>query len=167
MSCTSTSTSSSTFTFTKEDVAKVVRRFTADLRMIAESSKSMTEAEAAKYGHDVEYLAQRGYLKMVDVTLLSAGVEVKAVQYVVQVGSTDLTPSKPGGVLWPAVNQPFLRIILSYTSDYTSAIKEQTLPKLKIGWVPTDASTAHATLKESGGRDYSSNAFGVTRKDFT
>ena len=52
MSCTSTSTStsSSTFTFTKEDVAKVVRRFTADLRMIAESSKSMTEAEAAKYG---------------------------------------------------------------------------------------------------------------------
>lgn len=162
-----TSSSTKTFTFTQEDVAKVVRRFTSDLRMIAESSKSMTEAKAAQYGHDVEYLAQRGYLKMVDVTLLSAGAEVKAVQYVVQVGSTDLTPSKPGGVLWPEVSQPFLRIILSYTSDYTVAVKEKTLPNLKIGWVSTDASTAHVSLKESGGRDYSSNAFGVARKDFT
>lgn len=162
-----TSSSTKTFTFTQEDVAKVVRRFTSDLRMIAESSKSMTEAKAAQYGHDVEYLAQRGYLKMVDVTLLSAGAEVKAVQYVVQVGSTDLTPSKPGGVLWPEVSQPFLRIILSYTSDYTAAVKEKTLPNLKIGWVSTDASTAHVSLKESGGRDYSCNAFGVARKDFT
>ena len=162
-----TSSSTKTFTFTQEDVAKVVRRFTSDLRMIAESSKSMTEAKAAQYGHDVEYLAQRGYLKMVDVTLLSAGAEVKAVQYVVQIGSNDLTPAKPGGVLWPEVSQPFLRIILSYTSDYTAAVKEKTLPNLKIGWVSTDASTAHVSLKESGGRDYSSNAFGVARKDFT
>ena len=162
-----TSSSTKTFTFTQEDVAKVVRRFTSDLRMISESSKSMTEAKAAQYGHDVEYLAQRGYLKMVDVTLLSAGAEVKAVQYVVQIGSNDLTPSKPGGVLWPEVSQPFLRIILSYTSDYTAAVKEKTLPNLKIGWVSTDASTAHVSLKESGGRDYSSNAFGVARKDFT
>ena len=162
-----TSSSTKTFTFTQEDGANVVRRFTSDLRMIAESSKSMTEAKAAQYGHDVEYLAQRGYLKMVDVTLLSAGAEVKAVQYVVQIGSNDLTPSKPGGVLWPEVSQPFLRIILSYTSDYTAAVKEKTLPNLKIGWVSTDASTAHVSLKESGGRDYSSNAFGVARKDFT
>ena len=162
-----TSSSTKTFTFTQEDVAKVVRRFTSDLRMIAESSKSMTEAKAAQYGHDVEYLAQRGYLKMVDVTLLSAGAEVKAAQYVVLLGSNDLTTSKPGGVLWPEVSQPFLRIILSYTSDYTAAVKEKTLPNLKIGWVSTDASTAHVSLKESGGRDYSSNAFGVARKDFT
>lgn len=162
-----TSSSTRTVTFTQEDVAKVVRRFTSDLKMIAESSKSMTEAEASKYGHDVEYLAQRGYLKMVDVTLLSAGVEVKAVQYVVQVGSNDLSPSKPGGVRWPEVSQPFLRLILSHTNDYTAAVKEKTRQNLEINWVSTDASTAHVSLKESGGRDYSSNAFGVTRKDFT
>lgn len=162
-----TSSSTRTVTFTQEDIAKVVRRFTSDLKMIAESSKGMTEDKASKYGHDVEYLAQRGYLKMVDVTLLSAGVEVKAVQYVVQVGSNDLTPSRPGGVRWPEVNQPFVRIILTYTDDYTAAVKEKTKPNLKIGWVPTDASTSHVSLKESGGRDYSSNAFGITRKDYT
>lgn len=161
------STSTRTITYTQEDVSKVLRRFTADLKMIAASSKSITETKAAEYAHDVEYLAQRGYLKMVDVTLLSGGVELKAVQYSVLIGSTDLTPSRPGDVLWPEIKDASLRVVLTYTSDYTATIKEQTLPKLKIGWVPTDASTDHATLKKSGGRDYSSNGFGVTRKDFT
>lgn len=161
------STRTRTTTYTQEDVSKVVRRFTADLKMIAASSKSITEAKAAEYAHDVEYLAQRGYLKMVDVTLLTGSVELKAVQYSVLIGSADLTPSRPGDVLWPEVKGATLRVVLTYTSDYTSPIKEQTLPKLKIGWVPTDASTDHAKLKESGGRDYSSNGFGVTRKDFT
>lgn len=163
----STSSSTRTTTYTQEDVSKVVRRFTADLKMIAASSKSITEAKAAEYAYDVEYLAQRGYLKMVDVTLLSGGVELKAVQYAVLIGSTELTPSRPGDVLWPEIKDAFLRVVLTYTSDYTTAVKEQTLPKLKIGWVPTDASTDHSTLKANGGRDYSSNGFGVTRKDFT
>ena len=163
----STSSSTRTTTYTQEDVSKVVRRFTADLKMIAASSKSITEAKAAEYAHDVEYLAQRGYLKMVDVTLLSGGVELKAVQYSVLIGSTDLTSSRPGDVLWPEIKDAFLRVLLTYTSDYTAAIKVQVLPRLKIAWVPTNASTDHAALKESGGRDYSSNAFGVTRKDFT
>lgn len=161
------STGTRTTTYTQEDVSKVIRRFTADLKMIAASSKSITEEKAAEYAHDVEYLAQRGYLEMVDVTLLSGGVELKAVQYSVLIGSNNLTPSRPGDVLWPEIKGAFLRILLRYTSDYTAAIKAQTLPRLKIGWVSTDASTHHTTLKESGARDYSSNGFGVNRKDFT
>lgn len=161
-----TSTSTKTHTFTTEDVAKVVRRFTADLKMIASSSRAMTEEEASKYGHDVEYLAQRGYLSLVDITLLSAGTEMNAVQYAVKPGSTDLTPSKPGGVLWPTVVSPHLRIILSYTSDYTADLKVATAPKLKHTWTPTDANLGHPTLTESGGRDYTSNGFGFSRKDF-
>ncbi|MCA8059642.1 HORMA-1 domain-containing protein [Burkholderia cepacia] len=98
---------------------------------------------------------------------ISGGIEVKAVQYVVQIGSSDLTPSRAGGVLWPEVSQPSLRIILTYTSDYTPALKEATKPKLKISWSPTDVSTSHSTLKENSARDYSSNGFGVSRKDFT
>lgn len=162
-----TSSSTKTFSYTSEDVTKVVRRFTADLRMIAESSKSMSEAKAAQYGHDVEYLAQRGYLKMVDVTLLSANVEVKAVQYLVEAGSNNLTPSRPGGVLWPEVNQPHLRVILTYTSEYTAELKVEIKPKLQIRWTPTDDSISHGTLKASGAREYTSNGFGVSRKDFT
>lgn len=160
------STGSHTTTYTQEDISKVFRRFTADLKMIAASSKSITESKAAEYAYDVEYLAQRGYLKMVDVTLLSGGVELKAVQYSVVTASNDLTPSRPGDVLWPEIYGAFLRILLTHTSDYTAAVKTQIQPKLKIGWVATDASTDHLALKEGGGRDYSSNGFGVNRKDF-
>jgi hypothetical protein len=162
----STSTSTKTYSYTSEDVTKVIRRFTADLKMIASSTRGMTEEQAAKYGHDVEYLAQRGFLRAVDVTLLSAGAEVTAVQYVVRAGSNDLTPSRPGGVLWPQVNSPFLRIVLRHTSDYTVTLEQETKAKLKINWTPTDANLNHPSLKESGARDYSSNGFGITRKDF-
>ena len=163
----STSTSTKTYSYTSEDVTKVVRRFTADLKMIASSTKGMTEEEAARYGYDIEYLAQRGFLKMVDVTLLNAGVEVTAVQYLVRAGTNDLTPSRPGGVLWPTVSNPDLRIVISYTATYTPTEKQAAKPNLKINWTPADANLNHSTLKESGARDYSSNGFGISRKDFT
>ena len=31
--------------------------------------------------------------------------------------------SRPGGVMWPKVTNPYLRIILYYTDDYTSTWK--------------------------------------------
>jgi hypothetical protein len=45
-----------TNTYTTLDVETVVRRFTADLVMIAQSSGAMTETEARNYAHDVEAL---------------------------------------------------------------------------------------------------------------
>jgi hypothetical protein len=46
------------------------------------------------------------------------------------------------------------------------AAKEQMRGRLKINWTPTSIDTSHSTLKASGGRDYTSNAFGMQRKDF-
>ncbi len=162
-----TSSSTKTFTYTNEDVSKVVRRFTTDLQMIADSTKTITQEKAKDYGADMEYLAQRGFLKMVDVTLLSGSTEIKAVQYAVEIGNKDLTSSRPGDVLWPVVKDATLRVIVTYTKDYTAEQKEKHKPNLQINWTPTDESTDHISLKHSGGRDYSSSAFGVTRKDFT
>lgn len=162
-----TSSSTKTFTYTNEDVSKVVRRFTTDLQMIADSTKTITQEKAKDYGADMEYLAQRGFLKMVDVTLLSGSTEIKAVQYAVEIGNKDLTSSRPGDVLWPVVKDATLRVIVTYTKDYTAEQKEKHKLSLQINWTPTDESTDHISLKQSGGRDYSSSAFGVTRKDFT
>jgi len=162
-----TSSSTKTFTYTNEDVTKVVRRFTTDLLMIADSTKTITQDNAKDYGADMEYLAQRGFLKMVDVTLFSGSTEIKAVQYAVAIGNKDLTSSRPGDVLWPVVKDATLRVIVTYTADYTAEQKAKHKPNLQINWTPTDASTDHTSLQQSGGRDYSSSAFGVTRKDFT
>ena len=78
-----TYTATETYTYTIVDIETVVRRFTADLVMIAQSSGTVTETNAREYAHDVEALAKKGYLKRVDLTLLSGTREIKATQYTV------------------------------------------------------------------------------------
>jgi hypothetical protein len=103
-------TASETYSYTNVDVETVARRFTADLVMIAQSSGAITEAQAREYAHDVEALAKKGFLRKADITLLSNSVEQRAVQYTVNTASGDLTMSRPGGVMWPRVANPYLRI---------------------------------------------------------
>lgn len=163
---TQTRTASATATYTVLDIEKVVRRVKADLVMIADSTGGWTPEEAQNYAHDVEVLATAGYLKYVDVTLLSHGVEVMATCFEVDTEAGGLTCSRPGGVLWPKVPGPFLRIVLRYTPDYTTAARAAIKGQLRINWSPTDADTSHSTLRSVGGRDYVSNAYGMQRKDW-
>jgi len=153
-------------TYSVADVEVVMRRFSADIVMIAQSSQAITEGEAHDYAHDVEALAKKGYLKAVDLTLLSGNVEIRAAKYVVNTAAGGLTTSRPGGVMWPRVAQPFLRIVLSYTIAYDTAAREAMKGKLKIGWVPTNADTSHLALPQTGGRDYASNGWAMQRKDY-
>ena len=160
-------TYSATETYSVADVEVVMRRVTADLVMIAGSTGAVTEDKARDWGHDIEVLAKNGYLKTVDLTLFSYGVEKKATRFEVNTQSGNLTMSRPGGVLWPKLPNPELRIILHYTSTYDDAAKEKMGSKLNISWVPTTADTNHSTLSSSASRDYVSNGYGMQRKDFS
>jgi Bacterial HORMA domain family 1 len=156
-------------TFTSADVAAAVRRMEADLLMIAQSTSAITEDEARDYAYDIELLAQARYLASVDLTLLTGGVngtEVKAVKYDVNVEAGGLASSRPGGVLWPRVVLPYLRIVLRYTPAYDPAAKQRMRPSLRIGWAPTSADTRHLALSQAGGRNYVSGAYGLQRSDF-
>lgn len=161
---TSTSTDTQTSTHTYTDIETVMRRFKADLVMIAQSTGGMPEQLARDYAHDVEKFAKNGYLEKVDVTLLSNGSEVRAAQYTVNTASGDLTTSRPGDVLWLKVKNPILRVIISPTN----ALNADTLQamQLKINWAFTKADLSHSSLKSYGGRDYVSNGWGIQRKDF-
>ncbi|UPJ47961.1 hypothetical protein IVB30_33095 [Bradyrhizobium sp. 200] len=161
-----TRTATATATYTVVDIENVVRRVKADLIMIADSTGAWTATEAALYAHDIEVLAKAGYLSWVDVTLLSNGLELKAVRFEVDTEAGSLTTSRPGGVRWPKVAGAYLRVILSYTEAYTSAAREAVKGKLKIGWVTSYEDTSHANLTSSGGRNYVSNAYGMQRKDW-
>lgn len=154
------------YTYTITDIETVVRRFTADIVMIAQSSGAITETKARDYAHDVETLAKKDYLKKVDLTLFSGAVEICATQYVVDTSAGDLAMSRPGGVMWPRVHDPYLRIVLSYTDDYDAAAREAMKGKLRISWTPTDADTSHSRLTQSGGRSYASNGWGMQRRDY-
>ena len=160
-----TSTAPQTYSYTNTDVEAVVRRITADLVMIAISSGAETEETARKWAHDIELLAKNGYLKTVDVTLLSYGVEKQAVRYSVD-ETGGLSNDRPGNARWPKVTGAVLRIVLSYTSAYTQSAREKMADRMKTGWSPSYADTSHSTLSKSGGREYSSNNFGMQREDY-
>ena len=162
-----TYTATDTYSYTISDIETVVRRFTAELVMIAQSTRTITEAKAREYAHDIEVLAKEDYLEMVDITLLSGSEEVQAVQYVVNKSADDLEMSRPGGVLWPLVENPHLRIIWRHTDAYDANAREKMKSKLKIEWVSTSTDTSHSSLSHSGGRTYASNGWGMQRKDFT
>lgn len=160
-------TITTTETYSTTDVENVVRRVKADLVMIADSTGGWTRAETADYVHDIEALAKKGYLAWVDVTLLSGGTEVKAVRFDVDTDAGSLTTSRPGGVLWPRVVFPHLRIVISYTDDYDADARREMSGRLKIPWSPSGADTSHSSLNSDGGRNYTSNSYGIKRKDWT
>ncbi|MEZ2347024.1 hypothetical protein [Terriglobus sp. RCC_193] len=164
-----TASTTGSLTYSTVDIEKVVRKVTTDLKMIAQSTSAITETLAQTYGEDIELLAKNGYLESVDLTLLTGGengTEVKATKYIVNTAAGDLTSSRPGGVLWPRVANPYLRIILTYTSSYDSAARNTMSSRLNVAWQPTSVSTSHVGLPQSGGRDYASNGWGMQRKDF-
>jgi len=162
----STGTTSATHSYTEEDVAIVMRRLAADLVMIATSTKAITEKEANDYAFDIAYLAKKRFLQFVDVTLLDSGVEVAATRFEVAADGSGLKSSRPGGLVWPKVANPFLRVVLRYTAAYTDDQKAAAASTLKIDWTKSTADISHPTLASSSSRDYSSNGFGLSRKDY-
>lgn len=156
-----------TYTYSDVDVETTFRRFRTDLLMIADSTGAITRARAEDYAHDAEVLAKKGFLKTIDVTLLSSGVEQRAVTYQVNRESGGIESSRPGGVLWPRVSDPRLRIILSYTDSYSATDKATMQSKLKVSWVPSSENTSHSSLRQESGRSFVSNAFGLIRQDYT
>lgn len=156
-------------TFSATDVSAVMRRVTAEFVMIAQSTGAITEAKAREWAHDVEALAQGGYLKAVDLTLLTGGAfgtEVLATRYTVDTASGDIATSRPGGVMWPRVHDVYLRIVLSHTGTYDATARARMKSKLKETWSRSDTDISHQQLVAAGGRSFVSSTFGMHRQDF-
>lgn len=161
-----TVTATGTSTYSAVDVATVFRRFRSDILMIADSSGAVTRQTAEDYAHDAEYLAARKFLKRIDVTLMVGEREHRALQYDVNEAAGGIDTSRPGGVMWPRLQDGWIRIIFTHTPAYTPEAKQAATSKLKFNWTSSSASTQHLSLTAGGGRDYTSNAFGLQRKDF-
>lgn len=161
------STASASYSWTDVDIAKVVRRVHADLTMIAQNSGAITEDKARQYAEDIELLAKKGFLKKVDIALLSYGQEVQAVVYTVNKEGGGLTPAAPGGLYWPVVGGASLQLNLVPTPEYTAQQKQTLMPQLNISWAPSSDDISHSKLQASGGRDYMSNGYAMQRQDYS
>lgn len=152
-----------TETYTETDIEIVIRRFRADLIMIAQSSRAITEGEARDYAHDVEIFAKHKCLDGVDITLFSGAQEIEAARYTVDTNSGNLAMERPGGVMWRHVPNPTLQIVLIFTKNYNEV---QLRNHLKLKWVPTNADLSHSFLKPISERYYVSNGWTLHREDF-
>lgn len=159
-----------TSTYSVSDIELVMRRFHADLLMIAETSATLGKDRVKTYVEDIAALAKAGYLAWVDVTLLSYGIEKRAVRYEVNTNASDLTPNRPGDVIWPRLPSPRLRIVISYSAAWwTLSADEQAAfrKRLNVPWAPSYEDMSHASLRSNGSRDYVSNGYGLSRKDYS
>ncbi|ECJ2934375.1 hypothetical protein FN906_23570 [Salmonella enterica subsp. enterica] len=154
-----------TATYTTTDVEAVMRRMTADLVMIASSTGAITEARAREYAHDIELLAKHGYLNYVDLTLLSNGVEKRATRFYVN-DSGNLANERPGDARWPKIEGATLQIVISHKDSYDQTAQQKLENKMKIKWSPSYADISHSGLSQKAGREYSSNGYGMQRKDY-
>jgi hypothetical protein len=158
-------TASATETYSAVDIENVVRKFSTDLRMIAESSATWSRDVVEKHLADVTIMAKKKYLRFVDVTLLSQGVEIRAVRYTVNESSGELSASRPGGVLWPRVAGATLRMVIGPTSKWDSEPPDQS--QFNFSWSATSTDISHSGLNIMDGRNFTSNAYGLQRKDYS
>ena len=149
-----------TQTYTESDIETVFRRFKADLLMIAQSSRALSESKALDYAHDLELFAKAGILEFVDLTLFSGTSEVEAARYTVDASGV-LSTSRPG-VMWQRVAEPKFRVVIRRTAEYSDDLKRQ----LKVSWIPTNEDVSHGSLVEVGSREYSSNGWALCRQDY-
>ena len=164
MSFSATSTS----TYTTADVAKVVDRFAADLGMAAQSTGLMPASEVADFVADVKLLAQRGYIKRVDIVLKdSVRAPVRVAKYEVSTDAAFWSADRPGDMLWPR-SDGSLDVIVKYSgawSDLGDATKQRVRDECRISWTPTSVDTAYPGMISRPGRRYASNAYGLERTD--
>ena len=153
-----------TETYTETDIEIVIRRFRADLIMIAKSSGAITEDKARDYADDAEALAKDKCLDGVDITLLSGAQEIEAARYTVDTNTGNLAMERPGGVMWRHVPNAIFRIVLIVTENYDKARLQNRL-KIK-NWSPADADLRHLSLKPISERYYVSNGWTLRREDF-
>lgn len=164
-----TSSYTATQTFTVVDIRKAFEAFEADLRMIARRTGARDEPWAENTSHDVQRLAELGYLREVNVVFYDqAGRKVFARRYCPQVGVSGVS-ERPGGNLLTYDPHGTLTVIVSYVEEWAKLSDEsrkQVRSSLILSWVRTDEDITHADMRSVGSRRYGSNGYGLARDDF-
>jgi len=159
-----------TQTYTAVDIGKVLDCFAADFDGISQSTSLLTRDDVKAISADVKLMASRGYLREVNLCLLTdAGVALRAAKYTVNPSAGVLTASRPGGHLWPRTPGGNLTVVVSYTDVWKKLpepSKEGFRRELVRNWTPSGIDTSFPTLRASADRNYVSNGYGLQRSTY-
>lgn len=163
-----TTTYTATETYTRVDVAKVFEFFRAELRLMARSTATWADDQAAETADDIVAYALEGYLNAVHVVLRDGhGVVVCVAQYAVSDDAGGrIGQRRPGGNLWPPTPGGTLETILLMSATWGRLPLEaqrRFRAGLKRSWGPVDVDLTYPGMASSEPRDYVSNAYGLRR----
>ncbi len=166
--------------YAPQDIHPVVQRMTHDLKTITESAElrsmyNISDAMIAQCCHDIQILAERGYLQYVDVSLMnidqSHRVEQKAYRFEMNAAAKTakkVRTNRPNSVFISNLDktQPALRIVMKYTADYTRDAQIDLEAQIFAPWKAAYCDITHQPLRADIDRDYSCNGYAIQRKVF-
>jgi len=163
--------------YAPQDIHPVVQRMTHDLKQITENAElramyNISEASIIQCCHDIQILAERGYLQFVDVCLLDSEqgnrVEQKAYRFEMNAAGKKIRTNRPNSVFMSNLNktQPALRIVMKYTADYTRDAQIDLEAQIFAPWKAAYCDITHHPLRADIDRDYSCNGYAIQRKVF-
>lgn len=155
-----------TATSTKTDIRRVFEKFSADLSMLVRRTGTMSLEWAGDVAYDVTLMAMSECLASVHVHLLDAhGRREKVHEYKVREGEVS-NDQRPGGNDWPHSPSGRMVVIVTY-SDKEGAERLKRSGSLIRNWGPSVQSTDYSGMHVDGQREYSVNAYGLSRKSYT
>ena len=165
--------------FPLQDVQHVVERMMQDLKQITDqqdirATYRITDAQIARYCHDIKILAEGGYLQCVDISLLDNDrkrehrIEYKAFRFEMNIAGEKLATNRPNSIFVSHNDktQPALRIVLKYNMNYTRDAQIDLEAQLFADWKAAYCDIAHSPLYSDIDRDYSCDGFRIQRKVF-
>ena len=157
-------------TYTVADIGKVVDCFAADFDMMAQSTGLRTREDVKDTSADVKHMAERGYLKVVNLYLRDAvGTITRAAKYEVSTNGGALTASRPGNALWPRTPGGMLCVYVEYAQtwwDLPQPRKDAFKKELSKTWGAITLDTSFPHLTRSADRSYVSNGYAFHKSVF-
>lgn len=163
--------------YTPQDIHPVVQRMTHDLKMLTESAEMrsiyhINDAQITQCCHDIQILAERGYLQYVDVCLMNMDqghrVEQKAYRFEMNAAGKKVCTNRPNSVFISNLDktQPALRIVMKYTANFTRDTQIDLDAHIFAPWKAAYCDITHQPLRADIDRDYSCNGYAIQRKVF-
>lgn len=157
-----------TTSYTVTDVRKVFSCFRADLYMIAQSSRALTQSYAETWANDVLLWAESKYIDAVNIILHGAtGNIIRAKKY--ERVDVFLDGDRPGDCIWPQTPDGRLSIVVETNSAWkqlSDEQKEKFYSHLAEKWGTTNFDTSFPGLNSEVDRTYSSNGYGLKRTSY-
>ena len=162
-----------TQTYTVTDIRKTFESLDADMRTIARRTKKWDMTLVDDVMHDVLSLAEEGYLKTIDITLLDAGKNaIQATRYTVNQNGVKSSGDKAGqNNDWADLPNTELVVILSYSSTWLCKSENEKAQfqrehSFKINWVRSSVNTSYPNLRSSSAQTYASNGYELNKRNF-